>query len=64
MHYTRCVFSGFEKVYVTNPDQSPAENVNVVVTPGDVRGRTMNNGMAKVTVNTQGGVRTLIITVS
>ncbi|XP_053333017.1 complement C3-like [Clarias gariepinus] len=49
-------------VYVTNPDQSPAENVNVVVTPGDVRGRTMNNGMAKVTVNTQGGVRTLIIT--
>ncbi|WP_170075998.1 hypothetical protein, partial [Paraclostridium dentum] len=49
-------------VYVTNPDQSPAENVDVVVTPGDVRGRTKSNGMAKVIVNTQEGLKSLQIT--
>ncbi|KAM9455090.1 complement C3-like isoform 3-T3 [Clarias gariepinus] len=49
-------------VYVTNPDQSPAENVDVVVTPGDVKGRTKSNGMAKVIVNTQAGVKSLQIT--
>ncbi|KAF5897105.1 complement C3-like, partial [Clarias magur] len=48
--------------YVTNPDQSPAENVDVVVTPGDVRGRTKSNGMAKVIVNTQEGLKSLQIT--
>ncbi|KAM9454470.1 complement C3-like [Clarias gariepinus] len=48
-------------VYVTNPDQSPAENVDVVVTPGNVRGQTKSNGMAKVIVNTEGGARTLEI---
>ncbi|KAF4075467.1 hypothetical protein AMELA_G00234780 [Ameiurus melas] len=49
-------------VYVTNPDQSPAENVGVLVKPGDVRGRTKSNGMAKVIVNTQGGDKVLQIT--
>ncbi|MCJ8748212.1 hypothetical protein PDJAM_G00162150 [Pangasius djambal] len=49
-------------VYVTNPDQSPAENVDVLVKPGDVRGRTKSNGMAKVIVNSQGGTSTLEIT--
>ncbi|XP_017313028.1 complement C3 [Ictalurus punctatus] len=49
-------------VYVTNPDQSPAENVEVLVKPGDVRGRTKSNGMAKVIVNTQGEDKTLQIT--
>ncbi|KAF5889239.1 complement C3-like, partial [Clarias magur] len=49
-------------VHVTYLDQSPAENVDVVVMPGNVRGRTKSNGMAKVAVNTQGGDRTLRIT--
>ncbi|XP_053333009.1 complement C3-like [Clarias gariepinus] len=49
-------------VYVTNPDQSPAENVDVEVMPGKVRGRTKSNGMAKVIVNTQAGANTLQIT--
>ncbi|XP_060755183.1 complement C3-like [Neoarius graeffei] len=49
-------------VYVTNPDQSPAENVDVVVKPGDVRGQTSSNGLAKVTVNILGGGNTLKIT--
>ncbi|XP_072513378.1 complement C3-like isoform X2 [Salminus brasiliensis] len=50
-------------VYVTNPDQTPAENVDVVVTPGQVAGRTRSNGMAKLTVNTPGGAKSLQITV-
>ncbi|MCI4394012.1 hypothetical protein PGIGA_G00163970 [Pangasianodon gigas] len=49
-------------VYVTNPDQSPAENVDVLVVPGDVRGRTKSNGMAKVIVNSQAERKTLEIT--
>ncbi|KAM9455092.1 complement C3-like [Clarias gariepinus] len=49
-------------VYVTNPDQSPAENVDVVVTPGNVNSRTKSNGMAKVIVNPQRGANTLQIT--
>ncbi|XDV16116.1 hypothetical protein PO909_015958 [Leuciscus waleckii] len=49
-------------VYVTNPDQTPAENVEVEVNPGGVRGQTRANGIAKVTVNTPGGSSTLQIT--
>ncbi|XDV16028.1 hypothetical protein PO909_015916, partial [Leuciscus waleckii] len=49
-------------VYVTNPDQTPAENVEVEVTPGEVRGQTGANGIGKVTVNTLGGSSTLQIT--
>ncbi|KAG1955856.1 complement C3 [Pimephales promelas] len=49
-------------VYVTNPDQTPAQNVEVEVNPGQVRGRTKANGIAKVTVNTPGGASTLQIT--
>ncbi|KAB5523713.1 hypothetical protein PHYPO_G00155670 [Pangasianodon hypophthalmus] len=49
-------------VYVTNPDQSPAENVDVLVMPGNVRGRTKSNGMAKVIVNSQASMKTLEIT--
>lgn len=64
LDYTIYVWSGFEKVYVTNPDQSPAENVDVLVKPGDVKGLTSSNGMAKVTVNIPGGGNTLQITVS
>uniref|UniRef100_A0A8C1ZC95 Uncharacterized protein n=1 Tax=Cyprinus carpio TaxID=7962 RepID=A0A8C1ZC95_CYPCA len=49
-------------VYVTNPDQTPAKNVEVEVNPGGVKGRTRDNGIAKVTVNTPGGTSTLEIT--
>uniref|UniRef100_A0A8C2IJK6 Complement component c3a, duplicate 4 n=1 Tax=Cyprinus carpio TaxID=7962 RepID=A0A8C2IJK6_CYPCA len=49
-------------VYITNPDQTPAENVEVEVNPGGVRGQTRANGIAKVTVNTPGGSSTLEIT--
>ncbi|RXN25902.1 complement C3-like protein [Labeo rohita] len=49
-------------IYVTNPDQTPAENVEVEVNPGLVKGQTRANGIAKVTVNTLGGSNTLEIT--
>ncbi|KAK2818280.1 hypothetical protein Q7C36_022213 [Tachysurus vachellii] len=49
-------------VYVTNPDQSPAENVDVLIQPGNVKSRTKSNGMAKAILNTQGGDRPLHIT--
>nr|QDA69867.1 complement C3 [Megalobrama amblycephala] len=49
-------------VYVTNPDQTPAKNVEVEVNPGGVRGQTKDNGIAKVTINTPGGSSTLEIT--
>ncbi|XP_048051370.1 complement C3-like [Megalobrama amblycephala] len=49
-------------VYVTNPDQTPAENVEVEVNPGAVRSQTRANGIVKLTVNTAGGSSTLEIT--
>ncbi|XP_048051365.1 complement C3-like [Megalobrama amblycephala] len=49
-------------VYVTNPDQTPAENVEVEVNPGRVKGHTTANGIAKVTVNSVGGSSSLDIT--
>ncbi|KAK7165647.1 hypothetical protein R3I93_005652 [Phoxinus phoxinus] len=49
-------------VYVTNPDQTPADRVDVEVNPGGVRGQTTANGIAKVTVNTPGGSPRLDIT--
>ncbi|KAF4118185.1 complement C3-like [Onychostoma macrolepis] len=49
-------------VYITNPDQTPAENVEVEVNPGKVSGRTTANGIAKVIVNPVGGSSTLEIT--
>ncbi|XP_052459368.1 complement C3-like [Carassius gibelio] len=49
-------------VYVTNPDQTPAENVEVEVNPGGVKGQTRDNGISKVTVNTPGGSSSLEIT--
>ncbi|KAG7316105.1 hypothetical protein KOW79_020971 [Hemibagrus wyckioides] len=42
--------------------QSPAENVEVLIKPGYVKALTKSNGMAKVTLNTQGGDKTLQIT--
>uniref|UniRef100_A0A3B4DQF2 Anaphylatoxin-like domain-containing protein n=1 Tax=Pygocentrus nattereri TaxID=42514 RepID=A0A3B4DQF2_PYGNA len=51
-------------VYVANPDQTPAENVDVIVNPGGGQGRTKANGIAKVTVNTQTGAKSLQINVT
>ncbi|KAL1281271.1 hypothetical protein QQF64_000074, partial [Cirrhinus molitorella] len=49
-------------VYVTNPEQTPVDNVEVEVNPGLVKSRTRANGIAKFTVNTPGGSSTLEIT--
>ncbi|KAG7223750.1 hypothetical protein INR49_026432 [Caranx melampygus] len=49
-------------VEVLNPDETPAEGVQVVVMPGEVRGLTAANGMAKVTVNTMNGAASLTVT--
>ncbi|KAK7161087.1 hypothetical protein R3I94_003922 [Phoxinus phoxinus] len=49
-------------VYITDPDQTPVENVEVEVNPGGVRDRTKANGIVKVTVNTLRGSSTLEIT--
>ncbi|XP_051992809.1 complement C3-like [Xyrauchen texanus] len=50
-------------VYVTNPDQTPAKNVEMEVNFGGDRYRTKSNGIAKATINSQEGSSTLEITV-
>ena len=52
------------QVEVMNPDETPADRVMVVVEPGDVRGTTAANGIAKLTLNTEEGNEDLRITVS
>ncbi|XP_077936554.1 complement C3 [Gasterosteus aculeatus] len=49
-------------VEVENPDGSPAKNVKVVVEPGSEEGFTGDNGLAKLTVNTNKGTPNLQIT--
>nr|XP_014265945.2 complement C3 [Maylandia zebra] len=49
-------------VEVLNPDETPAENVPVVINPGAVRGFTAANGMARLTINTEGNAAELRIT--
>ncbi|XP_053187531.1 complement C3-like [Scomber japonicus] len=49
-------------VEVMNPDETPADRVMVVVEPGDVRGTTAANGIAKLTINTVAGNANLRIT--
>ncbi|XP_067260267.1 complement C3-like [Chanodichthys erythropterus] len=49
-------------VYITNPDQTPVESVEVEVNPGAVRGQTGANGIVKLTVNTAEESSTLEIT--
>ncbi|MEQ2292168.1 hypothetical protein AMECASPLE_020319 [Ameca splendens] len=49
-------------VEVVNPDGSPAEGIPVVVNPGQVRGFTAANGMARLTINTAGTDSKLKIT--
>ncbi|XP_047199325.1 complement C3-like [Hippoglossus stenolepis] len=48
-------------IEVTNPDETPAQGVAVVVNPGEVQGLTAANGYAKLTVNTVAGVPRLMI---
>ncbi|XP_036383959.1 complement C3-like [Megalops cyprinoides] len=50
-------------VYVTKPNGSPANGIDVEVTPGPVVGRTQQNGVAKLTINTQEEATSLPITV-
>uniref|UniRef100_A0A667Z722 Complement C3-like n=1 Tax=Myripristis murdjan TaxID=586833 RepID=A0A667Z722_9TELE len=48
-------------LHVLNPDDTPARGIPVVVGPGDVKGFTGANGMAKLTVNTIAGNQNLDI---
>uniref|UniRef100_A0A8C5HPJ5 Complement C3-like n=1 Tax=Gouania willdenowi TaxID=441366 RepID=A0A8C5HPJ5_GOUWI len=41
-------------VKVTNPDETPAAGIPVVVNPGEVEGISENNGIARLTVKTGG----------
>ncbi|KAI7811071.1 complement C3 [Triplophysa rosa] len=50
-------------VYVTNPDQTPSENVLLEVNPGGFRRQTKANGIAKIPVEVKGDASTLDITV-
>ncbi|KAI4800331.1 hypothetical protein KUCAC02_013323 [Chaenocephalus aceratus] len=49
-------------VEVVNPDNTPAPGVAVVVEPGGVIGRTADNGMARLAINTGGNPERLTIT--
>lgn len=52
------------QVETLNPDGTPAEQVEVVLEPMMVTGRTEKNGMARLSINTNPTLRTLVITVS
>ncbi len=47
-----------------NPDGTPAQGVVVVVNPGEVRGLTLANGMARLSINTQQSTTPMTVTVS
>ncbi|XP_058496236.1 complement C3-like isoform X2 [Solea solea] len=49
-------------IEVVNPDETPAQGVAVVVNPGEVKGLTAANGLAKLTVNTEARASDLRIT--
>uniref|UniRef100_A0A8C5HLJ7 Complement C3-like n=1 Tax=Gouania willdenowi TaxID=441366 RepID=A0A8C5HLJ7_GOUWI len=50
------------KVKVTNPDETPAAGIRVVVNPGEVEGISDDNGIARLTVKTGGRNDRLVIT--
>ncbi|KAM7393938.1 hypothetical protein PAMP_020772 [Pampus punctatissimus] len=50
------------KIEVLNPDDTPAQGISVVVEPGQVRGFTAANGIAKLTINTEAKASSLTIT--
>ncbi|XP_044132849.1 venom factor-like [Bufo gargarizans] len=52
------------KVFVTYPDGSPAHRVPVVAESGNVRGTTLEDGTARLTLNTRPDMNLLQITVS
>ncbi|KAK5893217.1 hypothetical protein CgunFtcFv8_006111 [Champsocephalus gunnari] len=54
--------SATRRVEVVNPDNTPAPGVAVVVEPGGVIGRTADNGMARLAINTGGNPQRLTIT--
>lgn len=47
-----------------NPDGSPAQGVAVLVDPGDVQGVTAENGMARLSINTENNPTPMTVTVS
>lgn len=47
-----------------NPDSTPAQGVAVVVNPGEVRGLTSANGIARLSINTEENPQPLTVTVS
>uniref|UniRef100_A0A3B4F898 Complement C3-like n=1 Tax=Pundamilia nyererei TaxID=303518 RepID=A0A3B4F898_9CICH len=49
-------------IQVLNPDNTPAKDIPVVVNPGDVKGHTADNGMAKLSINTVENSENIIIT--
>ncbi|KAM5171777.1 A.superbus venom factor 1-like [Mantella aurantiaca] len=51
-------------VFVTNPDGTPAYRVPVVVEPGTVRGVTLTDGMARLTINIRSDISSIDITVT
>ncbi|XP_069804243.1 complement C3-like [Dendropsophus ebraccatus] len=51
-------------VFVTNPDGSPAHRIPVVAQPGNVGGRTLEDGTVRLALNTPSDISQLQITVS
>ncbi|KAM4676613.1 complement C3-like [Discoglossus pictus] len=51
-------------VFVTNPDHSPANRIQVVADPGNVIGTTQGDGTTRLTLNTGANMATLQITVN
>lgn len=49
---------------VLNPDKTPASGIDVVFDPGQVKGRTVANGIVRVTIDTMQNGQQLVITVS
>lgn len=49
---------------VLNPDKTPASGIDVVFDPGQVKGRTVANGVVRVTIDTMQNGQQLVITVS
>lgn len=49
---------------VLNPDKTPASGIDVVFDPGQVKGRTVANGIVRVTIDTMQNGQPLVITVS
>ncbi len=47
-----------------NPDGNPVQGVRVVVDPGEVEGITLDNGMARLSINTEENPKPLTVTVS